>query len=346
MKISGHATHVVRVTYEETVRGTHVVLRLRTEEGIEGISYVSRIPADSLRLVVMMIESRVQQLIGQDPMDTEAIYQRLFRNASGLELRAASAIDVALWDIKGKALGQPVHKLLGGFRDRVPVSANWGMQFGATAEGLAKARELLRRGFAGLKFQVGALTPQDAVRQFRALRGEIGGDVKLIVDANQRWSFKQALVMGRAIAEYDPYWIEDPLVHWDYAGLRQVRESLPSQITCGEVFTDIQQHRRLMEERSCDIVMIDMDFGLTGFLKVAHLAEAHGLPVHNHLASEIMAHAIAAVPNGLILGFYPWAQPLFKEPARIEDGEYVLSGEPGLGLELDDDALKRFEVSV
>ncbi|HWO74010.1 MAG TPA: mandelate racemase/muconate lactonizing enzyme family protein [Dehalococcoidia bacterium] len=343
MKIVGHQTHVVRVTYEETVRGTHVVLRLRTDDGIEGISYVSRIAADSLRLVVLMIESRVQQVIGQDPMATEALYERLFRNASGLELRAASAIDVALWDIRGKALGQPVYKLLGGFRDRVPVSANWGMQFGATAEGLAKARELVGRGFAGLKFQVGALTPDEAVRQFRALRQEIGSDVKLIVDANQRWSFKQALVMGRAIAEYDPYWIEDPLVHWDYAGLRQVREALPCQITCGEVFTTLQQHRWLMEQRSCDIVMIDMDFGLTGFVKVAHLAEAHGLPVHNHLASEILAHAIAAVPNGLILGFYPWAQPLFKEPARIENGEYVLSDKPGLGLELDEDALKRFE---
>jgi L-alanine-DL-glutamate epimerase-like enolase superfamily enzyme len=340
MKISGHETYVVRVTYEETVRGTHVVLRLRTDEGIEGISYVSRIPVENLRLVTQMIDNRVEQLKGEDPLNTEAIYQRLFRNVAGLELRAASAIDVALWDIKGKALGQPVYRLMGGFRDRVPVSANWGIQWGASAEGLAKAREIVGRGFAGLKFRVGGLSPEEARSQFHALRGEIGGEIKLIVDANQGWSFKQALVMGRAIAEYDPYWIEDPLVHWDYAGLRQVRETLPSQITCGEVFTSLQQHRRLMEERSADIVMIDLDFGLTGFLKVAHLAESHGLPVHNHLASEIMAHAIAAVPNGLILGFYPWAQPLFKEPARIENGEYVLSDQPGLGLELDQAALK------
>jgi L-alanine-DL-glutamate epimerase-like enolase superfamily enzyme len=87
--------------------------------------------------------------------------------------------------------------------------------------------------------------------------------------------------------------------------------------------------------------MIDLDLGLTGFLKVAHLAEAHGLPVHNHLASEIMAHAIAAVPNGLILGFYPWAQPLFMDEARIENGEYVLTDKPGLGLELDEAVLEK-----
>jgi L-alanine-DL-glutamate epimerase-like enolase superfamily enzyme len=344
MKITGHEAFAVRVTYEETVRGTHVVLRLRTDEGVEGISYVSRIAADSLKLVVAMIENRVSQIVGEDPMNTEALYRRLFANAAGLELRAASAIDVALWDIKGKALGQPVYKLMGGFCDRIPVSANWGVQFGASAEGLAKARELVGRGFAGLKFQVGSLTPEEAVSQFRAIRGEIGDDIKLIVDASQRFSFKEALVMGRAIAEYNPYWIEDPLVHWDYAGLHQVREMLSSNITCGEVFTTLAQHRQLMEARSCDIVMIDMDFGLTGFLKVAHLAEAHGLPVHNHLASELLAHALAAVPNGLILGFYPWAQPLFTEPARIENGEYVLSDKPGLGLELDEAAVERAKI--
>lgn len=341
MKITGHQTHTVRVTYEGTVHGTHVILRLKTDAGIEGISYVSRLGADGPRLVPQMIESRVQQILGADPMDTEALYQRLFATAAGLEQRAAAAIDVALWDIKGKATGQPVHKLLGGFRDRLPVSANWGVQFGASVEGLAKATELVKRGFAGLKFQVGSLTPGEAARQFKALRGEIGNDVKLIVDANQRFSFKEALVMGRAIAEYDPYWIEDPLAHWDHAGLRQVREALPCNITCGEVFTNLQQHRRLMEERSCDIVMVDLDMGFTGFLKVAHLAEAHGLPVHNHLASELLAHALAAVPNGLILGFYPWAQPLFKQKARIENGEYVLSDAPGLGLDLDEAVLEQ-----
>jgi L-alanine-DL-glutamate epimerase-like enolase superfamily enzyme len=277
-----------------------------------------------------MIEGRVASLIGADPMDTEAIYQRLFANAAGLELRACSAIDVALWDIKGKALGQPVWRLMGGYRNRIPVSANWGIQFGESPAGLAKATELVKRGFAGLKFQVGSLT----------LRGETGPDVRLIVDANQRFSFKQALTMGRAIAEYDPYWIEDPLPHWDYAGLRAVREALPCNITCGEVFTTLRQHRHIMEERSCDIVMVDMDFGLTGFHKVAHLAEAHGLPVHNHLASELLAHALAAVPNGLILGFYPWAQPLFRQQAVIENGEYVLSDAPGLGLDLDEAALE------
>jgi mandelate racemase len=100
-----------------------------------------------------------------------------------------------------------------------------------------------------------------------------------------------------------------------------------------------------MEERAVDLVMIDLDLGLTGFLKVAHLAEAYGLPVVNHLASEILAHGVAAVPNGLIVGFYPWAQPLFTTPARIQDGSLCLPETPGLGLDLDQDAVQRFALS-
>lgn len=88
--------------------------------------------------------------------------------------------------------------------------------------------------------------------------------------------------------------------------------------------------------------MIDLDLGLTGFLKVAHLCEVHGIPVVNHLASEILAHGVAAVPNGYIVGFYPWAQPLWKTPAQIRDGDLWLPDTPGLGLELDEASLRRF----
>ncbi len=148
--------------------------------------------------------------------------------------------------------------------------------------------------------------------------------------------------MGSALAEFDPFWIEDPVPTHDIAGLRQVRDALQVPICAGEVLQSIPPFRRLFEERASDLAMIDLDLGLTGFLKVAHLAEAYGVPVINHLASEILAHGIAAVPNSLIVGFYPWAQPLFTTPARIEDGYLCMPETPGLGLELNDDVLRNF----
>jgi L-alanine-DL-glutamate epimerase-like enolase superfamily enzyme len=350
MKIASYVVQPVRVTYDETVSGTHVVLRLRTEDGIEGISFVSRLGGGTIRPLALLMASACEQVLGQDPLDGEALYARLYRAGvgallSGLEARAASAIDAAAWDIRGKALGQPVWRLMGGFRNRLPVSANWGVQRGPDADTLARrAHELIQRGFRALKFQVGALDRAAALEHTGLMRQIVGSDIRLIVDANQQWTVKQAIEMGSALAEYDLYWIEDPVRAHDLAGLRQVKDALAVRICAGEVYQNIPQFRRLLEEDAADQVMIDLDLGLTGFLKVAHLAEAYGLPVVNHLASEILAHGMAAVPNGLIVGFYPWAQPLFTTPARIEGGELVMPETPGLGLELDEDALQRFAI--
>lgn len=350
MKIASYVVQPVRVVYDETVSGTHVVLRLRTDDGIEGVSFVSRIGVGTIRPLALLIANAANQAIGEDPLQGEALYARVYRAGvgslpGGLEARAASAIDAAAWDIRGKAFGQPVWRLMGGFRDRVPVSANWGVQSGPDADTLARrAHDLVQRGFRALKFQVGFLERDAALAHTRRMRDIVGSSVRLIVDANQQWTVKQAIDMGRALAEYDLYWIEDPVRADDYAGLRQVKDALSTRICAGEVYQNVQQFRRLLEGGAADQVMVDLDLGLTGFLKVAHLAEAYGLPVVNHLASEILAHGIAAVPNGLIVGFYPWAQPLFATPARIEDGQLVLSDTPGLGLELDEDALGRFAI--
>jgi L-talarate/galactarate dehydratase len=348
MKFEGYFVQPVRVTYEGTVTGTHVLLRLRTDAGIEGVSFVSRIGGSNIKPLALLIEGLAQQLVGENPLNAEALYARVFRAGVGglpvgLEARAASAIDAAAWDIRGKALGQPVWRLLGGFRNRVPVSANWGVQSGADADTLARrAQDLIGRGYRTLKFQVGFLERDAALAHMRLMREIVGHDIRLIVDANQQWTVKQAIDIGSALAEYDPFWIEDPVRSDDLVGLRQVKDALPVRICAGEVLQSVPQFKRLLEERASDLAMIDLDLGLTGFLKVAHLCEAYGIPVINHLASEILAHGIAAVPNGLIVGFYPWAQPLFMTPAQIEDGYLCMTEAPGLGLELNEDAVAEF----
>jgi L-talarate/galactarate dehydratase len=350
MKIASYAVQPVRVTYDETVSGTHVLLRLRTDEGIEGISFVSRLGGGTVRPLTLLIAGAAEQVLGQDPLNGEALYARVYRAGvggllSGLEARAASAIDAAAWDIRGKALGQPVWRLMGGFRNRVPVSANWGVQSNTDPDTLVRrTQDLLARGFRALKFQVGLLDRQTAIAHTRRMRELVGDSVRLIVDANQQWTAKQAIAMGHALEEFDLYWIEDPVRAHDVAGLRQVRDAIATRICAGEVYQNIPQFMRLLEAHASDHVMIDLDLGLTGFLKVAHMCEAYGLPVVNHLASEILAHGIAAVPNGLIVGFYPWAQPLFTTPAQIEDGDLILPETPGLGLDLDEEAVRHFTI--
>src|SRR3569833_3576879 len=161
MKIQSAQTVAVCVNFEGVMPGTHIVLRLRTDSGFEGISYVSRVNARNQQPLKLLIDAMVASVIGMDATDTDALYAHLYKPmlgapVSGLELRAASAIDVAAWDIKGKALGQPLYRVMGGTRDRVPISANWRlMPGGARADLAAHVANLLRRGFNALKCPVG-----------------------------------------------------------------------------------------------------------------------------------------------------------------------------------------------
>ena len=351
MRIENCETIAVTVNFEDVMSGTHVVLRLRTDDGAEGISYVSRISPQTAPAMRLLIENLVGRLKGEDPTRTEAIYHTLFRGAlgaplSGMELRAASAIDVACWDLKGKAVGQPVHRLLGGLRDRVPISANWGLMPGREPDKIAAhLDDLIARGFRAVKCPSGFAPLDEAIAHARFVRAHAGPTIKIIIDGNFQWTVKQALRFARETEDLDLYWIEDPVAYHDYAGMEQIALASRQNICAGEVYQQPHEFRWLLERRCCDYVMIDQDLGLTGFLKVAHMAEIYGRPVVNHLAPETLAHAITALPNGLIVGLVPWGQPLFTDRMLVVDGELILPSAPGLGLTLDEDVLRRCALS-
>jgi len=349
MKITGCKVCAVSVNFEGVMPGTHIVLRLKTDSGLEGISYVSRVNPRTAKPLALLIEAMVESLVGQ-ATETETVYSHLFRPSlgapvSGLELRAASAIDVALWDLKGKAVELPLWKLMGGYRDRIPISANWRLTPGPPPDIIASHLEnVLSRGFRAVKCPIGFAPLKSAIEHVRFIRACVGPDVKIIVDGNFQWSVKDALYFASETEETDLYWIEDPVACQDYAGMAQVTAMARQRICAGEVFQRPHEFQWLMERRACDVVMIDQDLGLTGFLKVAHMAEIHGLSVVNHLAPETLSHVLAAIPNGLIVGLVPWGQPLFTEPMHVENGELRMPEGPGLGLTLNEDVLLRCQL--
>jgi L-alanine-DL-glutamate epimerase-like enolase superfamily enzyme len=349
LKITGYKTTLVQVPYEEAITGSHVILQLQTDEGIEGLGYVSRIRPPALKPLLSALEVYLEQIDGQDPLRIEAIFGRVFNRGGGLPgftERAASLIDVALWDISGKSAGRPVYKLLGGYRDRVPCYASWRIEH-QDAESLAQsARYLVDQGFRAMKFHTRGMDGEGVVGHMRTLRDTVGPGIDIMVDVNQTWTIKQAIAMAKALAPYQPYWIEDPIPLDDYEGLRQVRDSTDTLICAGEVYRTIPQFRHLLVNRAVDIAMIDLDVGMSGFLKIAHMAEAFATPVVPHLATEILAQGIAGVSNGLTVEYYPWAIPLWKEPLQLdEDGMLVLPDRPGFGLELDDAAVAKYAVN-
>jgi len=345
MKITGCQTWVVRVGRDESINGVHIVFELQTDAGLEGISYITRLH-DAAPAALNILRLFADRIVGMDPLAPEAIVDRLLLRGRPLpwfEARAASAIDVALWDIRGKAAGQPVYKLMGGYRNRVPCYASWRVEPSEDLDRVARSAERhVANGFTAMKCHLGPLPLPRAVEHMRVLREAVGPAVDIMVDVNQLWSVKQAIAFTRALAPFQPYWLEDATSNTDFEGLRQISEALEIPTCAGETYFSIASFRPLVAGRCVDIVMVDQDLGLSGALKVAHLAEIYGLKVVPHLATEILSHLIAAVPNGLTVEYYPWAMPLWKEVPPVENGHLVLSDRPGLGLELDKAALHHY----
>jgi L-alanine-DL-glutamate epimerase-like enolase superfamily enzyme len=292
-------------------------------------------------------------VVGEDPTQVEAIAAKLRRAAGGsgpggIFSLALSAVDIACWDLKGKALGQPVCALLGGLRDRVPTYASGALMRPHPVRYLAEAGpRLVGMGFRQMKMQCGSEpTMATSVERVRVLREAIGPDVDLMCDINQLWSVHHAVEVGRRVEPYHLYWLEDPVAHDDYAGLARVADALPTPIAAGEYHYGIAPFRHLFEARSVDIAMIDLlrVGGITQWMKVAGMAEAFNLPVVSHLIPEIHVHLVAAIPHGLTVEYMPWTLRLFEETPAIEAGQLVVPRKPGLGLAFDQAAIKRYQV--
>jgi L-alanine-DL-glutamate epimerase-like enolase superfamily enzyme len=333
-----------------------VALRLRTDSGIEGIAvtFYGGKMTGSLRKAV---EELAELTIGEDPLRIEHITAKLRAGTGdacgpgGIFTLAASAIDIALWDIKGKALEQPLWKLLGGHRDRVPTYASGSLRRGLTDDKAQRAAQILvQKGFREMKTQMalpGNPTPAEEIRRVRVVREAIGPDIRLMCDINQRWRPEQAIDIGSRVEDVHLFWLEDVTAADDYAGLARVTAALKTPIAGGEYLWGIVPFRHMIEARSVDIPMIDICRvgGVTQWMKVAGMAEAFNLPVVSHVMPEILCHMVAACPNGLTVEYMPWMLALYEETPAIENGMLVLPEKPGLGLKFDEKALATFTVS-
>jgi L-alanine-DL-glutamate epimerase-like enolase superfamily enzyme len=332
-----------------------VTLRLRTDSGIEGIGLTLYGAAMTGSLHVA-VEELAALTVGEDPLRIEKIVAKL-RNGTGdscgpggIFTLALSVIDIALWDIKGKALEQPVWKLLGGHRDRIATYASGSLRRGLTDQQAQKAAQILvQKGFREMKTQLalpGDPTPAQEVRRVQAVREAIGPDIKLMCDINQRWRPEQAIDIGRRVEDVGLFWLEDVTAADDYAGLARVTAALKTPVAGGEYVWGIVPFRHMIEARSVDIVMVDVNRvgGISQWMKVAAMAEAFNLPIVSHVMPELLVQMVAACPNGLTVEYMPWTRALYEETPALENGQMVLPDRPGIGLKFDEKAISAFKV--
>jgi L-alanine-DL-glutamate epimerase-like enolase superfamily enzyme len=331
-----------------------VILRVGTDDGIEGIAvtFYGGAMTPSLKAAVDDLGALT---VGEDPLRLEAIIAKLRAAAGGsgpggMFTLALSAIDIALWDIRGKALNQPLWKLLGGARERVATYASGSLRRSLTLDEVVKAAgKLKEKGFREAKMQLalpGPTTPAKEIERAQAVREALGPDMRLMCDINQRWRPEEAIDIGRRVedAGVGLFWLEDVTAHDDYAGIARVNAALATPICGGELVYGIVPFRHMIEARSVDYVMIDLIRvgGITQWMKVAGMAEAFNLPVVSHVIPEIHTHLVAAVPNGLTVEYMGWMLSLFDGSAAFDNGELVLSDRPGLGLTFNQETINRF----
>ncbi|HSN39231.1 MAG TPA: mandelate racemase/muconate lactonizing enzyme family protein [Burkholderiales bacterium] len=361
MKITHVQSQIVRLPANEPLAGgpatpgatrDFVIFTLGTDQGIEGlgIAFFGGALTGALRAAVDALGTLA---IGEDPLRVEAIAGKL-RAAAGMSgpggifTLALAAIDIALWDIRGKAFDLPVSRLIGGCRERVPTYASGAlMRHFPLAHVEKAAAQLVASGFRQMKTQLalpGDTSPEREVERIRIIRESVGPEIDLMCDINQRWDVRQAISIGSRIEEYRLFWLEDVVASDDYAGLAAVTAALATPVAAGEYVYGAVPFRHMLEARSVDIVMIDVlrAGGITQWLKIAAMAEAFNLPVVNHLCPEISVHLVAAIPNGLTVEYMPWSAPLFEEVPVPAGGALTVPDKPGLGLNFNRDIIKRY----
>jgi L-alanine-DL-glutamate epimerase-like enolase superfamily enzyme len=285
-------------------------------------------------------------LVGEDPSDIGRLWTKLVWagasvGRSGAATQALAAIDVALWDLKAKRAGLPLAKLLGAHRDSVRCYNTSGGFLHETIEQVKdNATRTLAAGVGGIKIKVGQPDWREDLRRVAAVREHIGPDVPLMVDANQQWDRPTAMRVSKALEEFDLVWIEEPLDAYDAEGHAELARALTTAVATGEMLTSVAEHNELLRHRAVDILQPDAPRigGITQFLKLATLAEHAGVGLAPHFAMEIHVHLAAAYPAEPWVEHFDWLYPLFNERLETSGGRMHLSGRPGLGITLSEQA--------
>ncbi len=326
-----------------------IVVRVLTDAGLSGVGEAFAYGAP-LAVCNVVEESLAPLLVGQDPARIEALVDLMHRGTMiygrrGLAMFAISGIEIALWDLLGKARGAPVHELLGGAaRPRLPVYASL-LRYDSPADVAAACRHYVAQGFRMLKLH------QTDVASVRAAREAVGPDVELMLDTNCPWTPAEAIAMARALAPFRLFWLEEPV--WppeDYTGLRRVAEATQTPIALGENESTLFGFREIIEHGAGDILQpsITKVGGISEFKKIAVLAQAAGLPIAPHsfyfgpgLAATL--HLAATLGGGMPVEF-PTGEletALLARPITVRDGWVEAPAGPGLGVEVNEEALRR-----
>lgn len=361
LPITSIETTPIRVPLARAYHGSHyhmthrstLIVRLHTEAGIVGEAYAGDEDKTLEELERIVVDEIAPGLIGQDALATERCWQTtrpvtfdILRDRR-LGLVASACVDAAIWDAVGKACGQPLWRLWGGYRNRIPMISIGGY-YAENADIRAEVTALREMGLAGMKFKVGGLSPEEDAKRFRQAREAGGPGFLLAADANQGWTLEQAVRFARLVEDLDLMWFEEPC-QWgnDHRAMRDLRYSAGVKVCAGQSEMSAAGCRDLMQSGAIDFCNFDASWsgGPTEWRRVAAVASTYGVTMAHHEEPQISSHLLCSIPHGSCVEcFHPDRDPIWwnliaNRPA-LRDGMIELSEAPGLGWELDEEYIE------
>jgi L-alanine-DL-glutamate epimerase-like enolase superfamily enzyme len=324
------------------------LLRIICADGAEGTGYTYTIGTGGSSVVALLRDHLCPRLLGRDAAEVERIWKELFFHTHATAVGeitslALAAIDTALWDLRCRRAGLPLHVMAGGAQRQVPVyTTEGGWLHLAPQELVEQTLRAKAEGFRGAKIKVGRPHVSEDMARLAAVRTAVGDAFEIMVDANQAFSVGEAIRRARHYADLDLAWFEEPLPAEDIDGHVRLSRSTTLPVAVGESLYHPSHFREYLQRGACAIVQADVARvgGITPWLKVAHLAETFNMPICPHFLMELHVGLCAAVPNAAWVEYIPQLDDITSSRLVIRDGHAIPSAEPGLGIAWDWKAIK------
>ncbi|MEM7683488.1 MAG: enolase C-terminal domain-like protein [Pseudomonadota bacterium] len=321
---------------------------LETEEGVTGRAYLEPYVPKSMPYLVAMLNDMSEMLAGDRLAPTE-IYEKTrkslhFVGYAGLNMIAASGVDMVVWDALARAADMPLVTLLGGSPGPVKAYNSNGLWLQSPEEVAAEALVLRDEGgFTALKMRLGRGDPADDLATLAAVREAVGPNMALMVDYNQGLDLAEAMHRCNQIDDLGLEWIEEPIVYDNFDGYAKLKDDLKTPLMIGENFYGPREMHQALRVGACDLVMPDFMRigGVTGWLRAAGIAAGWGMPMSTHLYPEVGAHVMRVTETAHWLEWQSWADPVLQEPYALKDGDLIIPEKPGLGLDWNEEVVAR-----
>ncbi|SDI43229.1 mandelate racemase/muconate lactonizing enzyme family protein [Alloyangia pacifica] len=322
-------------------------VRITDADGATGLGYSYTIGQGGPAIMSLLRETLVPRLIGQEAEAIERIWRDLLfsthaTSVGAITSLALAAVDTALWDLRCKRAGLPLWRMLGGAKDSVPMyTTEGGWLHIETGDLVADALSAQAAGFAGSKVKIGRPHLSEDRERLAAVREAVGPAFEIMVDANQSFNLAEATRRAKVLEPLDIAWFEEPMPADDVAShaVLSARTSVP--VAVGESMYSLSQFKDYLVGNAASVVQVDVARigGITPWMKVAHMAEAHNVPVCPHFLMELHVSLVCAITNAPWLEYIPQLDDLTKAPMRMENGRAYPSDSPGLGIDWDEDRL-------